>query len=73
MNEIDNEPFGKLWEKEMMKWSKKMLIDFLKEQLIKLQEDELPSEILGASSGKTHQEAHDNLLHSILSGAGEKI
>jgi hypothetical protein len=41
MNEIDNEPFGKLWEKEMMKWSKKMLIDFLKEQLIKLQESKL--------------------------------
>jgi len=40
MNAIDYEPFGKEWEKEMMKWNKKMLIDFLKEKLILLQNTE---------------------------------
>jgi len=27
-------PFGEEWDKEMMKWTKPMLIDFLKKNLI---------------------------------------
>ena len=36
--EKEFEPFGPEWEKEMMKWSKPMLIAYLKEKLILLNE-----------------------------------
>ncbi len=37
MNDKEYTPFGPEWEKEMNKWTKKMLIEFLKNKLIELQ------------------------------------